>query len=113
MIDLGIIKFYPSPNASDRPSLTAAIEAIETYVSLDLGNDGLWIISIDGEFVADEYPDEKTAAMAALGHVIVNAVDIVAQAPGIDDADLQQRAKLCREWLNGIVENLWENPQEG
>ena len=110
IIDLGIIRFEPSPNISDQERLTAAVDAIETYVSADLGNDGLWIISIDGEFVSDEYPDANSACMAALGHLVIHAVDVVVQAPGTDDADLQRQAKLCRDWLNTLAEYLHAKP---
>ena len=105
-IDLGVICFRPHPNSSDTPMMTASVDALEVYVSVSLGNEGLWTIDIDGEFVADEYPDHVTAATAALGHLIVHAVDIVVQAPGIDDADLQRRAKLCRAWLNDVSDRL-------
>ena len=105
-IDLGIIKFNLHISTDECDRLTASVDALEVYVSLTLGRDGLWIIDIDGEFVADEYPSAESAAMAALGHLIVHAVDVVVQAPGIDNADLQRRAKLCRDWLNDVTDRM-------
>lgn len=103
-VDLGIIRFDPSPNIADREQLTASVDALETYVSVDLGSGGLWVISIDGEFVSDEYPHPTTACMAALGHLIVHAVDVVTQAPGIPN--MQRQEKLCRDWLNNLTDTL-------
>lgn len=110
-MDLGIIRFDPTPNAGDMQQFTASVNELECYVSVDLGIDGLWIISIDGDFVADEYPTPQLACMASLGHLVVYAVDVVVQAPGIDDADLQRRAKLCRDWLCKLTDRLRTQPR--
>lgn len=109
-IDFGIIKFEPHANCSDTPCLTACVDALECYVSVTLGNDGLWTIDIDGDFKADEYPDEKTACMAAVGHLIVEAVDMMVAGPGSDIASVIKQAKLAKDWLNTLYEYLRNHP---
>jgi hypothetical protein len=105
-IDLGIIKFEPHANAADVSTLTAAVDELEMYVSVSRGRSGFWIIDIDGDFVVDEYTDEYSAAVAALGHLIVRAVDVTMDAAEPVELAPYEQGRLCRRWLGKLVGKL-------
>lgn len=106
-IDMGIIKFEPHPNAEDKAMMLATVDELEMYVGLIYHAERWeWSIEIDGVVVADEYTDSMSAAYAALGHLIVRAVDVSVQYAGSEEAEGRRRARLCRRWVSRLVNKL-------
>ena len=104
-VDLGIIKYNETPNASDSQVLCAPVDALEVYVIVTQSERGDWRVSVDDCEVGSEYRTKNDACMAGLGHLIQWAVDTASlegEAAQYDSVLIVR----CKDWLNNLAERL-------